>query len=57
MGKPFRRLEDRKYVSIENRQLFPQGIGRGVTILLETHFSNYVDYEFTAGLENKLDDI
>ena len=52
-----RRLEDRKYVSIENRQLFPQGIGRGVTILLETHFSNYVDYEFTAGLENKLDDI
>ena len=50
-------LQDRNYVNIENRQLIPQGKGRGVTIMLESRFKIYVDYDFTADLEDKLDQI
>ena len=50
-------LQDRNYVNIENRQLIPQDKGRGVTIMLESRFQIYVDYDFTADLEDKLDQI
>jgi DNA topoisomerase-1 len=50
-------LQDRNYVNIENRQLIPQAKGRGVTIMLESRFRIYVDYDFTADLEDKLDQI
>ena len=50
-------LQDRHYVNIENRQIIPQAKGRGVTIMLESRFGIYVDYDFTADLEDKLDQI
>ncbi len=48
-------LEDRDYVTIDKRRLIPQAKGRLVTSFLENFFSQYVEYDFTAGLEEKLD--
>ncbi|MCT8998515.1 type I DNA topoisomerase [Chelativorans intermedius] len=50
-------LEDRDYVTIEKRRLVPQAKGRIVTAFLENFFRRYVEYDFTADLEEKLDDI
>jgi len=50
-------LEDRDYVTIERRRLLPQAKGRVVTAFLENFFERYVEYDFTAGLEEKLDEI
>jgi len=50
-------LVTRKYVRLENRTFFPEDTGRVVTKLLTEHFSQYVDYDFTAGLEEELDAI
>ncbi|MGE3869217.1 MAG: type I DNA topoisomerase [Pseudorhodoplanes sp.] len=50
-------LEDREYVSIDRRRLLPQAKGRLVTAFLENFFEKYVEYDFTAGLEEKLDEI
>ena len=50
-------LEDREYVKIENRKLLPQPKGRLVTAFLESFFEHYVEYDFTASLEEKLDEI
>src|SRR5690606_23164918 len=50
-------LEDRDYVTIERRRLVPQAKGRLVTAFLENFFERYVEYDFTAGLEEKLDEI
>jgi DNA topoisomerase-1 len=50
-------LEDRDYVSIDKRRLFPQAKGRLVTSFLESFFEKYVEYDFTASLEEKLDEI
>jgi len=47
----------KEYVTIEDKQLIPQGMGRGVVLLLESSFESYVDYAFTAELEDKLDEI
>ncbi|MBL0848517.1 MAG: type I DNA topoisomerase [Candidatus Liberibacter ctenarytainae] len=47
----------RQYVIIEQRKLFPQNTGRIVTAFLENFFSRYVEYDFTADLEEKLDEI
>ncbi|MEW9835827.1 type I DNA topoisomerase [Mesorhizobium marinum] len=50
-------LEDREYVTIENRKLIPQPKGRLVTAFMESFFEHYVEYDFTASLEEKLDEI
>ncbi|PKP82339.1 MAG: type I DNA topoisomerase [Alphaproteobacteria bacterium HGW-Alphaproteobacteria-18] len=48
-------LEDRGYVRIEGKALVPEDKGRLVTAFLENFFARYVEYDFTAGLEEKLD--
>ncbi|MFU0504547.1 type I DNA topoisomerase [Pseudaminobacter sp. NGMCC 1.201702] len=50
-------LEDRDYVKIENRRLVPQSKGRLLSAFLESFFEKYVEYDFTASLEEKLDEI
>src|SRR5690606_3414296 len=50
-------LEDRDYIANERRRLIPQARGRIVTTFLENFFRRYVEYDFTAGLEEKLDEI
>jgi len=48
-------LKDRKYVRLDKRRLIPEDRGRIVVAFLETYFAKYVEYEFTADLEEKLD--
>ena len=48
-------LEDRGYVRIDRKRLIPDDKGRLVTAFLEAFFKRYVEYDFTAGLEEKLD--
>ena len=48
-------LEDRGYVSIEKKQLVPSDKGRLVTAFLENFFKRYVEYDYTANLEEQLD--
>ena len=50
-------LEDRDYVVVDKRRLIPQAKGRLVTSFLESFFNRYVEYDFTASLEEKLDKI
>lgn len=50
-------LVTRKYVRLDKRTFYPEDTGRVVTKLLTEHFSQYVDYDFTAGLEEELDAI
>ncbi len=50
-------LEDREYVVIDKRKLIPHSRGRIVTAFLESFFEKYVEYDFTADLEEKLDEI
>jgi DNA topoisomerase-1 len=50
-------LEDRGYVAIDRRRLFPEAKGRLVTAFLEIFFERLVDYDFTDSLEEKLDEI
>ncbi|MEX0343872.1 MAG: type I DNA topoisomerase [Rhizobiaceae bacterium] len=50
-------LEDREYVRIEKRKLIPEAKGRLVTTFLEGFFRRYIEYDFTAALEEKLDRI
>ena len=50
-------LEDRDYIVIDKRRLVPQAKGRLVTAFLESFFDRYVEYDFTAALEEKLDEI
>ena len=50
-------LRDRDYVTIDKRKLVPQAKGRLVTAFLENFFNKYVEYDFTADLEEKLDRI
>lgn len=50
-------LQDRKYVRLEERRFFPEETGMLVSDILTEQFAQYVDYGFTADLENKLDDI
>jgi len=50
-------LQDRDYVRLESRRFFPEDRGRLVTAFLESFFTRYVEYDFTADLENQLDDI
>ncbi len=48
-------LRDREYITIDKRKLIPEAKGRLVTAFLESFFERYVEYDFTADLEEKLD--
>ena len=50
-------LQDRNYVTLENRRFLPDDRGRLVTAFLSSFFGKYVEYNFTAELEEKLDDV
>ena len=50
-------LVRRHYVELENRRFMPTNTGRVVERFLENHFNEYVDYEFTARLEDELDEV
>ncbi len=50
-------LRDRDYVRIEKKRLIPEDKGRLVTAFLESFFTKYVGYDFTADLEEKLDQV
>ena len=50
-------LQDRKYVLLERTAFTPEERGRLVTAFLVGYFPRYVEYSFTADLENQLDDI
>ncbi len=50
-------LRDRDYVSMDKRRFIPQDRGRLVTTFLARYFTRYVDYDFTANLEEELDAI
>ena len=47
----------RGYVSREKKRLYPTELGRMVTSMMEEHFSDIVDIEFTADLEERLDEV
>ncbi|MCD9007006.1 DNA topoisomerase I [Luteimonas sp. XNQY3] len=48
-------LQFRKYVEMEGRSFRPSDVGRAVSKFLSSHFTRYVDYDFTARLEDELD--
>ncbi|ALN88176.1 DNA topoisomerase I [Lysobacter capsici] len=45
----------RKYVELDSRRFRPSDVGRAVSKFLSGHFTQYVDYDFTAKLEDELD--
>jgi DNA topoisomerase-1 len=48
-------LQDREYVRLEKKRFYPTDVGRVVNRFLTEHFTQYVDYDFTAKLEDELD--
>lgn len=50
-------LKDRGYVRLDKKRLVPEDKGRVLTVFLENFFSRYVEYDFTAQLEEQLDQI
>jgi len=48
-------LQNRDYVELETKRFYPTDVGRIVNKFLTQHFTNYVDYDFTAKLEDDLD--
>ncbi|RDV06887.1 type I DNA topoisomerase [Sphingorhabdus pulchriflava] len=50
-------LKDRSYVRVEKNRFFAEESGRLLTAFLERFFERYVAYDFTAGLEDQLDEI
>ena len=50
-------LKDRNYVRTEKNRFFAEESGRLLTAFLERFFPRYVAYEFTAGMEDELDDV
>lgn len=50
-------LQERKYVKVEKLRFIPEDRGRIVTVFLENYFKKYVEYDFTAQLEEFLDDV
>src|SRR5262249_9329917 len=50
-------LKDRGYVRLDKKRLIPEDKGRVLTAFLENFFARYVEYDFTAGLEEQLDRI
>jgi DNA topoisomerase-1 len=50
-------LRDRAYVRMEKNRFFAEESGRLLTVFLERFFPRYVAYDFTAGMEEELDDV
>lgn len=50
-------LQQREYVEMDRKRFIPTDVGRVVNKFLTDHFTRYVDYEFTAQLENELDEV
>jgi DNA topoisomerase-1 len=50
-------LQQREYVEFEKKRFTPTDVGRVVSKFLTEHFHDYVDYEFTARLEDALDEV
>jgi len=50
-------LQSREYVEMDGKRFLPTDIGRIVNAFLTQHFTRYVDYDFTAKLEDELDEI
>ncbi len=50
-------LQDRDYVTLDKKRFIPEDRGRLVTSFLKHFFLTYVEYDFTAELENKLDEV
>ena len=50
-------LKNREYVETDGKPFIPTDIGRIVNGFLTEHFTQYVDYDFTAKLEDDLDEI
>ncbi len=50
-------LQAREYVILDKKRFVPTDVGRVVNKFLTEHFAHWVDYEFTAKLEDELDDI
>jgi DNA topoisomerase-1 len=50
-------LQNREYVVLDKKRFTPTDVGRVVNKFLTEHFAHWVDYEYTARLEDELDDI
>lgn len=50
-------IQDRKYVKLIAKKFIPEDRGKIVATFLENYFNKYIQYDYTAQLENKLDDI
>lgn len=50
-------LVERKYARLDKKRFFPEDVGMVVSDLLVNHFTRYVDYNFTASLEEELDGV
>ncbi len=50
-------LVERKYARLDKKRFFPEDVGMVVSELLVNHFTKYVDYNFTASLEEELDQV
>lgn len=50
-------LKDREYVRLDKNRFIPEESGRLVTAFLERFFERYVSYDYTAALEEELDDV
>lgn len=50
-------LVERKYTRLDKKRFFPEDVGMVVNDLLVNHFTKYVDYNFTASLEEELDQV
>lgn len=50
-------LQAREYAILDKKRFVPTDVGRVVTRFLTEHFTRYVDYDFTANLENELDEV
>ncbi|HUC09990.1 MAG TPA: type I DNA topoisomerase [Stellaceae bacterium] len=50
-------LQDRAYVRLDRRRFVPEDRGRLVTAFLSNFFERYIEYNFTADLENQLDEV
>ncbi len=48
-------LQNREYVEMDRKRFYPTDVGRVVNDFLTKHFTQYVDYDFTARLEDELD--
>jgi DNA topoisomerase-1 len=48
-------LQNREYVTLDSKRFYPTDVGRIVNKFLTEHFTKYVDYDFTANLEDELD--